>query len=113
MPFHCVCDAGGGSSERLGNALGTPRSQIGRMTDSQGTPSARSCLSFSHWSVGRTRMPDVLSALIRLFSVQWQGVPVASLAVFAVGGLMYVAMSRSPTSATPQAPACVAPGGLH
>ncbi len=58
-------------------------------------------------------MPDVLSALIRLFSVQWQGVPVASLAVFAVGGLIYVAMSRSPTSATPQAPACVAPGGLH
>lgn len=40
-------------------------------------------------------MPDALSALIRLFSIQWNGLPVASLVVFAVGGLMYVMMSMS------------------
>src|SRR5258708_32311755 len=43
-------------------------------------------------------MPDALSALIRLFSVQWNGLPVASLVVFAVGGLMYAAMSMSTRS---------------
>jgi hypothetical protein len=37
-------------------------------------------------------MPDVIW---RLFSVTWQGVPVASLAVFVIGGLMYAAMSMS------------------
>ncbi len=57
-------------------------------------------------------MPDALSALIRLFSIQWQGVPVARLAVFAIGGLMYVAMSRSPTTATPRALAVRQPGWI-
>jgi hypothetical protein len=45
-------------------------------------------------------MPDVIW---RLFSVTWQGVPVASLAVFAIGGLMYAVMSvstRPTTSST-------------
>jgi hypothetical protein len=58
-------------------------------------------------------MPDALSALIRLFSVQWNGLPVASLVVFAVGGLMYVAMSRSSTTATtPRALAVHRPGWI-
>ena len=57
-------------------------------------------------------MPDVVSILWRLFSVEWQGVPVASLFVFAVGGLMYVAMSRSPTPSTPRALAVRRPGWI-
>jgi hypothetical protein len=46
-------------------------------------------------------MPDVIW---RLFSIQWNGLPVASLAVFVIGGLMYVAVSIStrfsPSSST-------------
>jgi hypothetical protein len=42
-------------------------------------------------------MPDVIW---RLLSVSWQGVPVASLAVFVIGGLMYAFMSASARSAT-------------
>ena len=34
----------------------------------------------------------------RRFSVQWNGLPVANLAVFVVGGLMYAAMSMSTRS---------------
>lgn len=33
--------------------------------------------------------------LWRLLSITWLGVPVAGVAVFVIGGLMYVAMSRS------------------
>ncbi len=43
-------------------------------------------------------MPDALSALFRLSAVQWNGLPIAYLAVFAIGGLMYVAMSMSTRS---------------
>jgi len=35
-------------------------------------------------------MPYVVSGLLRLLSVQWQGVPVASLAVFIIGGLTHI-----------------------
>ena len=37
-------------------------------------------------------MSDVIS---RRFSVQWNGLPVANLAVFVLGGLMYAARSMS------------------
>src|SRR5260221_7130145 len=59
-------------------------------------------------------MPDALSALIRLFSVQWNGLPVASLLVFAVGGLMYAAMSMSTrsTSSTTSAMRVRRPGWI-
>ena len=43
-------------------------------------------------------MPDALSARFRTFSVQWDGLPVASLVIFAVGGLMYLAMSAATRS---------------
>ena len=43
-------------------------------------------------------MPDALSALFRLSAVQWNGLPIAYLAVFAIGGLMYVMMSMSTRS---------------
>jgi hypothetical protein len=43
-------------------------------------------------------MPDVIW---RLLSITWQGVPVASLAVFVIGGLMYAVMSVSTRSTTP------------
>jgi hypothetical protein len=42
--------------------------------------------------VGRSLVPD-LSTLQPLFSAQWNGVPVASVAVLVVGGAMYLAMS--------------------
>ncbi len=45
-------------------------------------------------------MPDALSTLVRLFSVQWNGLPVASLVLFAVGGVMYLAMARASAPAT-------------
>src|SRR5438477_7769545 len=45
-------------------------------------------------------MPDVM----QLFSITWQGVPVASVAIFVIGGLMYAVMSistrSSPSSST-------------
>jgi hypothetical protein len=59
-------------------------------------------------------MPDALSTHIRLFSLQWNGLPVASLVLFVVSGLMYVAMSRSPTTASaPQALATRRPGWIE
>ena len=36
----------------------------------------------------------------RRFSVQWNGLPVANLAVFVVGGPMYAAMSTRPPRST-------------
>ena len=36
----------------------------------------------------------------RRFSVQWNGLPVATPAVFVVGGLMYAAMSTRPPRST-------------
>jgi hypothetical protein len=47
-------------------------------------------------------MPDVIW---RLSSVQWNGLPVASLAVFVVGGVMYAAMfTRSTNSSITSVP---------
>ena len=44
-------------------------------------------------------MPEFL---LRIAAVSWNGLPIASLAIFAVGGLLYLAMSRStsPSSST-------------
>jgi hypothetical protein len=55
-------------------------------------------------------MPDVVSVLWRLLSVTWLGVPVASFAVLAIGGLMYVAMSRATTTPRSHAMAVHRPG---
>src|ERR1700694_1350378 len=41
-------------------------------------------------------MPDVM---LRLFQASWNGLPVASLAIFAIGGLVYAFMSMSTRSA--------------
>ena len=49
-------------------------------------------------------MPDVI---VRLFMASWNGVPVASLLVFAVGGLMYAVMSMSTRSAPSSSPPAV------
>src|SRR6266566_5226139 len=54
-------------------------------------------------------MPDALSALFRLSAVQWNGLPIAYLAVFAIGGLMYVAMSMS-TRSSPNSARALAAG---
>jgi hypothetical protein len=43
-------------------------------------------------------VPDIVNVLWRLFSVRWDGLPVASLVVLVVGGLMYAAMSTSTRS---------------
>jgi hypothetical protein len=40
-------------------------------------------------------MPDVM---LRLFQASWNGLPVASLAIFAIGGFMYLVMSMSTRS---------------
>jgi hypothetical protein len=40
-------------------------------------------------------VPDVM---LRLFQASWNGLPVASLAIFAIGGFMYFVMSMSTRS---------------
>ena len=40
-------------------------------------------------------MPDLL---LRLATASWNGLPIASLAIFAFGGLMYLVINRAPTS---------------
>jgi hypothetical protein len=56
--------------------------------------------------------PDVVSALLRVGSVQWNGIPVAYVAVLGLGGLLYLVMSMSTRSATTKAPVVRRPGWL-
>jgi hypothetical protein len=58
-------------------------------------------------------MPDILNALQRLASMQWNGLPVATLVVLAIGAGMYLAMSIG-TRGAPRTsvPAMRAPGWI-
>lgn len=56
-------------------------------------------------------MSDATRVLWQLLSIEWAGLPVASLAMFAIGGAMYVAMSRA-TSGRPSASAAARPGWI-
>jgi hypothetical protein len=42
-------------------------------------------------------MPE---SLLRVFAYSWNGLPIASLVIFGVGGLMYLVMNRTPTAGT-------------
>jgi hypothetical protein len=55
-------------------------------------------------------MPDVI---LRLFMASWNGLPVASIAVLAVGGFMYLVMSKSTSSGpTAMVPVSKRPGWI-
>src|SRR6266852_50833 len=57
-------------------------------------------------------MSDPLSIVWRFVSVEWNGVPVASLVVVAVGGAVYVLIARTPATRSQGAMADLRPGWL-